>query len=153
MEIGENMTIKKTEEVYTIGGSGSNKKIILKFSSPGNKVEKIIIENGERKEISFEDFKHINEVLEKKDHGKNEESGGLEIEFIESGKKVETILHKIRDIFNKYREEYDNRIPKEVIIEELESQGFSKEKIEKELEKMRRRGQIYSSKKDHYSWN
>ncbi len=61
-----------------------------------------------------------------------------------------TVLHEIRDIIKRLEAIHEGGAPEEDIIREAEDKGISRERVLKELGRMRRNGQIYVPTRDKY---
>ncbi|MFO7793077.1 MAG: minichromosome maintenance protein MCM [Candidatus Saliniplasma sp.] len=109
-----------------------------------------------RKKVTTEDAKRainvtryfLNEVA-------STSEGGLDIDFVASdvSSSERTIMHDIRDIIKELEQLHDGVAPEEEIMERGEKAGISQENIRKELEKMRRNGQIYCPSTGKYKFS
>ncbi|MGM0404910.1 MAG: minichromosome maintenance protein MCM [Thermoplasmatota archaeon] len=109
-----------------------------------------------RKRVTKEDAKRainvtryfLNEVA-------STSEGGLDIDFVASevSSSERTIMHDIRDVIKELEQLHDGGAPEEEIFERGEKAGISPDNIRKELEKMRRNGQIYSPSPGKYRFS
>ncbi|MFW6038351.1 MAG: minichromosome maintenance protein MCM [Candidatus Saliniplasma sp.] len=109
-----------------------------------------------RKKVTNEDAKRainvtryfLNEVA-------STTEGGLDIDFVASevSSSERTIMHDIRDIIKELEQLHEGGAPEDEVIERGEKAGISHENIRKELEKMRRNGQIYSPSPGKYKFS
>ncbi len=81
--------------------------------------------------------------------------GGLDIDFVASevSSSERTIMHDIRDIIKELEQLHEGGAPEDEVIERGEKAGISPDNIRKELEKMRRNGQIYSPSPGKYRFS
>jgi len=101
-----------------------------------------------------EEIKEIKEEIKEEVPQKREESFK---KFSESSQKTEKkiSLHRFRflsfslmNLLNKKKTEFNNKIPKNVIVEELERMGYNEEEINKALDVIAYSGLIYFPSKD-----
>ena len=104
-----------------------------------------------------EEIKEIKEEIKEEVPQKREESFK---KFSETSQKSEKkiSLHRFRflsfsvmNMLNKKKTEFNNKIPKNVIIQELQKMGYSEEEINKALESIAYAGLIYFPDKETIS--
>jgi DNA replicative helicase MCM subunit Mcm2 (Cdc46/Mcm family) len=104
-----------------------------------------------------EEIKEIKEEIEEKPMQKREETFK---KFSESSQKSEKkiSLHRFRflsfsimNLLNKKKIEFNNKIPKNVIFEEMQRLGYNEEEINKALESIAYAGLIYFPDKETIS--
>jgi len=100
-------------------------------------------EKEESKKMEFTEEKHkeVKEEAPQKTYEKSQK-------FSETTKKIS--LHRFRfltfslmNLLNKKKTEFNNKIPKNVIVEELERMGYNEEEINKALDTIAYSGLIY----------
>lgn len=105
--------------------------------------DKVTLEDSKRA-INVTEF-FLNEVA-------TTSEGEYDIDFVASdvSQSERTILHEIKDIVDEMEEIHEGGVPQDDIIEEAEGRGISHEKAEKELNKMKRNGTVYTPKQNKY---
>jgi DNA replicative helicase MCM subunit Mcm2 (Cdc46/Mcm family) len=118
---------------------------VLEFSREKEESKKI--------ELSEEKPKEVKEETPQKTYEKSQK-------FYETSQKSEKkiSLHRFRflsfsvmNILNKKKEQFNNKIPKDVILEEMKKLGYSEEEINKALESIAYAGLIYFPDKNTIS--
>lgn len=114
-------------------------------------------EESKKLELSEEEVKEIKEEIEEKPMQKREETFK---KFSETSQKSEKkiSLHRFRfltfslmNLLNKKKEEFNNKIPKNIILEEMKKLGYSEEEINKALDVIAYSGLIYFPDKNTIS--
>jgi DNA replicative helicase MCM subunit Mcm2 (Cdc46/Mcm family) len=110
-------------------------------------------EESKKLELSEEKIKEVKEEAPQKTYEKSQK---ISESLQKSEKKIS--LHRFRfltfslmNLLNKKKEQFNNKIPKDVIIEELQKMGYSEEEINKALESIAYAGLIYFPDKETIS--
>ncbi|MFW6083564.1 MAG: hypothetical protein ACOC7O_02880, partial [Thermoplasmatota archaeon] len=152
--------IIKAKEIKPIWKEGPRKKIDQFYTHLAEKMDFIgprthesLIRSAEasarlhfRKEVTMED---VNRAIDLKEEQLNS-IGNLEKLYTGYSKTEKTLLKEVRDLIRELREEHPEGVPKENILNAAERDNFDRSEVEKELDRMRTNGQVYTPTKGRY---
>ncbi len=99
-----------------------------------------------REEVKMED---VNLAISLKEE---ELKRAKEIDLLHTGytQKERTLLKEVRDIIRGLEDKYPSGVPKETILDRAENNGYDREEIRREIERMKDQGQIMEPKRGGY---
>ncbi len=85
------------------------------------------------------------------DVGMDPESGDLDADIVETGtsKTQRDRIQSLKALIEEIQEEYDNGAPVDVVMERAEEMSMDASKVEREIEKLKRQGEVYEPTTDH----
>ena len=104
-------------------------------------------------EVTREDAERVVNVVRTsiEDVGMDPESGELDADIVETGtsKTQRDRIQNIKTLIEDIEQEYDEGAPVDVVEERAEEAGMDASKVEHEIEKLRRQGEVYEPTTDH----
>ncbi|PSQ57103.1 MCM family protein, partial [Halobacteriales archaeon SW_7_71_33] len=104
-------------------------------------------------EVTREDAERVIEIVRSclKDVGVDPESGDFDADVVETGtsKTQRDRIQNIRTLISEIQGEYDVGAPIDVVIERGEDLNMDRQKIEHEIEKLKKQGELYQPDNDH----
>jgi len=104
-------------------------------------------------EVTHEDAERVIEIVRSclKDVGVDPESGKFDADVVETGtsKTQRDRIQNIRTLIGEIQQEYDVGAPVDVLLERGEELGMDEQKIEHEIDKLKKQGELYQPDNDH----
>ncbi|PSQ38790.1 hypothetical protein BRD13_05545, partial [Halobacteriales archaeon SW_5_70_135] len=104
-------------------------------------------------EVTREDAERVIEIVRSclKDVGVDPESGDFDADVVETGtsKTQRDRIQNIRTLISEIQDEYDVGAPIDVVTERGEDLNMDRQKIEHEIEKLKKQGELYQPDNDH----
>jgi len=104
--------------------------------------------------VTAADAERVTDIVRSslEDVGMDPESGEFDADIVEAGtsKSQRDRIQSIKAIVEEIQDEYEEGAPKQQIIERAEDNGIDQSKAEKEIEKLKQRGELYETRTDNF---